>query len=76
MARRLRFIPEEGLVEITARTIQGRFLLLPGPGWRETFLGVLGRAQELYPVRIHGYVCLSNHFHLLLSPSDAHQLAS
>ena len=76
MGRRLRFIPKEGLVEVTARTVQGRFLLLPVPHWRETFVGVLGRAQELYPVRIHGYVCLSNHFHLLLTPADAHQLAS
>lgn len=76
MGRRLRFIPKERLVEVTARTIQGRFLLLPGPHWCETFVGILGRAQELYPVRIHGYVCLSNHLHLLLTPTSAHQLAS
>lgn len=76
MGRKLRFIPKEELVEVTVRTVQSRFLLLPVPHWRETFVGVLGRAQELYPVRIHGYVCLSNHFHLLVTPADAHQLAS
>ena len=31
MARKLRFVPEGGLVEVTLRTIQGRFLLKPTP---------------------------------------------
>ncbi|MGH9381112.1 MAG: transposase [Thermoanaerobaculia bacterium] len=75
MARRLRFVPEGSLVEITARTVQGRFLLKPGPGWTETFIGVLARAQELFPVKIHAFVCLSNHAHWLLTPEDAQQLA-
>jgi len=76
MGRRLRFVPQGCLVEVTARTIQGRFLLKPGPKWTETFVGILARARELYPVKIHGFVCLSNHLHLLLSPRDAQQLAS
>ena len=76
MGRPLRFIPENSLVEVTARTLQGRFLLKPSPGWREIFVGVLARAQERYPVRIHGFVCLSNHYHLLVSPLDAYQLAA
>lgn len=63
-------------MEVTARTIQGRFLLNPGQGWNETFIGVLARARELYPVRIHGFVCMSNHLHLLLTPRNAHELAS
>lgn len=76
MARRLRFIPEDSLVEVTARTVQGRFLLKPGPGWTETFVGILARAQELFPIRIHAFVCLSNHLHLLVTPDDARQLAA
>jgi len=76
MARRLRFIPENSLVEVTARTVQGRFLLKPGPGWAEVFVGILARAQELYPIRLHAFVALSNHFHLLASPDDAQQLAA
>lgn len=76
MGRRLRFVPEDSLVEVTARTMQGRFLLKPGPGWNETFVGVLARAQELFPVKIHAFVCASNHFHLLTSPDDARQLAA
>jgi len=75
MGRPLRFIPENSLVEVTARTFQGRFLFKPSPGWREIFVGLLARAQERYPLRIHGFVCLSNHYHLLVSPKDAYQLA-
>lgn len=75
MARRLRFVPERTLVEVTCRTVQCRFLLKPFPGWSEIFAGALARAQSLYPVEVHAFVCLSNHFHLLVSPADARQLA-
>ena len=76
MARRLRFIPEGGaLVEVTCRTIHGRFLLTPTKLLRSIVLGVLGRAQRLYPVELHAFVFMSNHYHLLLSVRDAHQLA-
>ena len=76
MARRLRFLPPgSGLVEITVRTVQGRFLLKPSPGFREIVVGALARAQSLYPIRLHALACLSNHLHLLLSASDAQELA-
>ena len=39
-------------------------------------LGIFGRAQALFPVRIHAFVVLSNHVHGLLSVDDAAQLAS
>jgi len=53
MSRPIRFIPEEGsLVEITCRTDQGRYLLRPDPVINDILLGVLGRAQRLYPVEI------------------------
>ena len=77
MARRLRFIPEGGsLVEVTCRTIHGRFLLRPSRRLNELIAGVLGRALGRYPVSLHGLVFLSNHFHLLLSVPDARSLAS
>ncbi len=42
MSRRLRFLPEEGtLVEVTCRTVHGRYLLLPSPLRDEIVLGVL-----------------------------------
>jgi len=76
MSRRLRFIPEGGaLVEVTCRTIQGRFLLKPSEELRSIVIGVLARAQKLYPIELHAFVFLSNHYHLLLSAQNAHQLA-
>src|SRR6185436_11147290 len=76
MARKLRFIPEGGaLVEVTCRTVQSRFLLRPSPELNEVILGVLGKAQSLYPIDLVAYVWLSNHFHLLLWVEDAQRLA-
>jgi len=75
MSRPIRFIPEEGaLVEITCRTIQSRYLLRPGPALDDILLGVLGRAQRLYPVEICGYSFLSSHYHLLLWVPDAERM--
>jgi REP element-mobilizing transposase RayT len=77
MSRPVRFVPgKKTLVEVTSRTIHGRFLLRPSPLINEAFLGVLGRAQELYGVGVCAAVCLGNHVHLLLLVDDAGQLAS
>jgi REP element-mobilizing transposase RayT len=75
MPRPLRFIPEHSLVEITTRTIQGRLLLTPSPELNDLVLGVIGKAQHTYAMTIHAFVVVSNHAHLLLSPTSAHQLA-
>ena len=72
----MRFIPPDGaLVEVTCRTIQGRFLIRPTDELREIVLGTLARAQRHYPVSIHAFVFMSNHYHLLLSVPDAQRLA-
>jgi REP element-mobilizing transposase RayT len=76
MPRRLRFVPPDSLVEVTCRTVQGRLLLRPTPILRELTLGVLARAARLYPVQIHAFAFLSNHYHLLLTAPDARRLAS
>ena len=76
MPRRLRFIPPGSLVEVTCRTVQGRLLLSPTPILRDLTLGVLARAARLYPVELHAFAFLSNHFHLLLTVADAQRLAS
>jgi REP element-mobilizing transposase RayT len=76
MPRRLRFIPPGSLVEVTCRTIQGRLLLRPSPILRKLTLGVLARAARLYPVEIHAFAFLSNHYHLLLTVAEAHRLAA
>ncbi|HEY0553083.1 MAG TPA: transposase [Thermoanaerobaculia bacterium] len=76
MSRRLRYVPEDGsLVEVTCRTLQSRFLLRPSRELDEIVVGVLGRAQRLYKVRVCGYMWASNHFHLLLDIDTAHQLS-
>ena len=76
MPRRIRFIPEGGaLVEVTTRTIHGRFLLKPSRELRSIVIGVLARAKSLYPVDVHAFVFLSNHYHLLLSVEDAKRLS-
>jgi len=75
VARRLRFVPEWALVEVTARTVQGRFLLRPTAGLREIVVGILARAAAAHDVEVHAFVVLSTHLHCLLSPADARQLA-
>ena len=76
MSRRLRFIPDDGaLVEVTTRTLHSRYLLRSSPELDEIIVGVLGRAQRLYEVRICGYLFLSSHYHLLLDVDNARQLA-
>jgi hypothetical protein len=76
MSRRLRFIPDDGaLVEVTTRTLHSRYLLRSSRELDEIIVGVLGRAQRLYEVRICGYLFLSSHYHLLLDVDDARQLS-
>jgi hypothetical protein len=57
MARKLRYVPQtRTLVSITNRTIQGRYLLNPGPSFNDLFLGILGRTQRLHERAIAVYV--------------------
>ena len=76
MARPLRFVPPGFLVEVTLRTIHGRFLLRPGRALNDLVVGVIGRAQRKYGMRIQVLAVLSNHAHALLSPDSPQQLAS
>jgi len=77
MGRPIRYLPSEGsgLVEVTCRTVQGRYLLTPSPELNEILLGALGRAQQLYRVGICAFAFASNHFHLLLRVESTRQLA-
>jgi hypothetical protein len=40
MGRKLRYIPPNSLVEVTGKTIQGRYLLRPGSEMNRRFLDV------------------------------------
>jgi REP element-mobilizing transposase RayT len=69
-------VPERGtLVEVTCRTVQGRFLLRPSPLLNEIIVGILARAQRMYPVGICAFSFVSTHYHLLLRVDDAQQLS-
>jgi putative transposase len=63
------------VVEVTCRTVQGRFLLKSSPLLNRLAIGVLGRAQRMYDVRIHAFCVMSNHYHLLVTVQNALQLA-
>lgn len=75
MARDIRFVPEGALVEVTCRTLHGRFLLRPSPKLEDLIVGILARAAGRYEVGICAFVFLSNHCHMLLLPRNALHLA-
>ncbi len=76
MGRPLVYVPPEGaLFEITSRTLQSRYLLRPSAHLNELVAGVVGRAQRLYEVDLHGLTFPSNHFHLLGTFVEPEQLS-
>ena len=78
MSRYPRYVPQGGaLVEVTYRTVQGRYLLRPGSALNDTVVGVLARALRPYPrVGLVGIVVLSNHLHLLFTVESQEDLSS
>ena len=77
MGRKIRHLLEaDGLVEITGRCIQRRFLLRPSAKLNAIIRGVLARAQKRHGMRVCGFVYLSNHYHLLIRPASVRQMAA
>jgi len=78
MARPIRHMPAPYTIfVVTVRTLQERFLLRPSKEANEIILACLGRSQFLYPnVRLHHFDFLSNHFDLILSAPDFHQISA
>jgi REP-associated tyrosine transposase len=60
---------------ITARTLQGRYLMRPSERVNEIILGILGRAQALYEIELHAFIFLSNHLHLMLRAISVFQMS-
>ena len=58
------------------RTVHGRHLLQPSRQLNRVVLGVIGRAQKLYGVRIYALVVMSNHMHMILSGDQRSSLVS
>ncbi len=75
MSRKLRYLPEERLVEVTVRTVHGGYLLRPSDKVRDRVVGILARAQARTGMRVCAFVYMSNHAHLLLRPENVQQLA-
>lgn len=76
MPRPLRFLPEEcSLIEVTCRTVHARHLMNPSHEANDLIIGVIGRAQRMYSMRICAVVFMHNHYHLLLDIDDCQQLA-
>jgi len=73
MGRPPRFIPAGSIVEFTGRTNNAMHLLRPSPELNDRILMVLGRALLRYPILLHAFVFLSNHWHALASVADAAQ---
>ncbi len=75
MPRDPRYLPPGWSVEVTTRTICGFYLLPATTHFACVMVGILARAQEKYPVKVHAAVAASNHYHLILTPEDVDQLA-
>jgi REP element-mobilizing transposase RayT len=72
LKRHARFFKPDVVYHVTSKTLRGEFFLHPSSATNEVVLGVLGRAQVVWPdVKLFGYVFMSNHFHLMLQgPPD------
>ncbi len=76
MSRKPRYLPYPGAtVEITQRTIGGRFLLKPSPRLNALIAGCLARAQKITGAAVHAVAVMSNHLHLLASFETVQQMS-
>lgn len=71
MSLPLNFVRENELVEITMRTRDGVGLLRPTAALTMAVLGVLAHCLSVYQVRLHAFVFLSNHGHMLATVANA-----
>lgn len=63
------------MVEVSSRTLLGMYLLRPSREANERILGILGRAQRLFPVELFAFTFLSNHFHWLMRVLSSKRMA-
>ena len=64
-----------GLYEITTRVANGQLLAKPTQEVNDLILGVIGHAMRAHEVKLHAFVFLSNHYHLLVSIPDSTTLS-
>lgn len=70
MARALRIDIAGGWYHILNRGIERRAIFSSPEDYRH-FLELLGELPERYQVKIHGYVLIANHYHLLIETHEA-----
>ena len=75
MARPLRIERAGGWYHVTARGNE-RKLIFRDDKDRRHFLELLGEMVERFGVEVHGYVLMSNHYHVLLRMPDANLSAA
>jgi putative transposase len=56
---------------LTRRCSERRFLLLPDPAVTWIFEYLLGLLAKQYGIQIHAYVVMSNHYHLVVTDTEA-----
>ena len=79
MPRHLRFQSRSWATHhVTSRCLRGYAFLKPIPQVKAICAGTLAYSLDTYQgrVELHHLAFLSNHFHLLLSTAEAHDLAS
>ncbi|MCB9737850.1 MAG: transposase [Deltaproteobacteria bacterium] len=64
-----------GLYEITTRVANGQLLATPTREIHDLILGVVGHAMRAHEVKLHAFVFMSNHYHLLISVPDSPTLS-
>ena len=68
-------VQERPLMDICNRTVQGLSLLSPDGTFNALVVGALAKAQEDFPVALHGGAMMGDHWHLLITPDDVEQQA-
>ena len=70
MARPLRILIPGGYYHVTCRGNE-RKAIFKDDADRSTFLEKLQGSLAIYQVKLHGYVLMSNHFHLMVETAKA-----
>jgi len=63
------------IIEITTKTIHGRFLLKPSNELNQLIKGTIAKAVDKYDVKLFMFVVLSNHMHMIIQPKDTTSMA-
>lgn len=74
MARQARLVVPGALHHLLQRGNNRQFIFIDDED-RQAYLDALREATRLHHVRVHGYVLMPNHVHLLVSPQTADGLA-